>query len=76
MKEAAEAALLFLLEVKRGLLCLHSLYQFLDPINGTLICNRGRQALVMLDFAVEFDALVTHSNLRSNCGATPIGCLI
>jgi hypothetical protein len=61
--------------VKRGLLRLHPLDQFLDPIEGALVCNRRRQALVMLDLAVEFDALVTHGNLRSDCGATLIGCL-
>jgi hypothetical protein len=33
-----------------------------DPINGALIGDPGRQALVMLDLAVEFDALVTHRN--------------
>jgi hypothetical protein len=57
-----EAALLFLLGMKRGFLCLNPRYQLFDPIKGGLIGDPVRQALVMLDLAVEFDALVTHSN--------------
>jgi hypothetical protein len=52
--------------MKRGFLCLHPRYQFFDPIKGGLIGDPGRQALVMLDLAVEFDALVTHRKPRSN----------
>jgi hypothetical protein len=53
-------ALLRLLRVKRSLLDLRSLYQFLDPIEQSLIGESGRQTLVMRDLAVEFDAPVTH----------------
>jgi hypothetical protein len=59
-----EAALLCLLRVKCCLLGLHPLYQFLDPIKRSLIGNSGRHVLVMLDLAVEFDALVTHFQFR------------
>ena len=48
--------------MKGGFLRLHARYQSLDPIKGALIGDPGRQALVMLDLAVEFDALVTHRN--------------
>jgi hypothetical protein len=48
--------------MKRGFLCLHARYQFFDPIKGALIGDPGRKALLMLDLAVEFDALVTHRN--------------
>jgi hypothetical protein len=56
------AALLFVLGVKRGFLCLHPRYQFFDPIKGVPIGDPGRHAFVMLDLAAEFDALVTHRN--------------
>jgi hypothetical protein len=46
--------------VKRSLLVLRPLYQFLDPIEQTLVSESGRQALVMRDLAVEFDAPFTH----------------
>jgi hypothetical protein len=59
-----EAALLCLLRVKCCLLGLHPLYQLLDPIKRSLIGNSGRHVLVMLDLAVEFDALVTHFQFR------------
>jgi hypothetical protein len=49
-----------LLRVERSLLGLHLLYQFLNPIKEIRIGDSGRHALVMLDLAVEFDALVTH----------------
>jgi hypothetical protein len=62
LRTATEAALLFLLGMKRGFLCLHPRYQFYDRIKGELICNPGRHALVMLDLAVELDALVAHWN--------------
>jgi hypothetical protein len=55
------AALLRSLRVKQRLLVLRPLYQFLDPIEQTLIGESGPQTLVMRDLAVEFDALVTHS---------------
>jgi hypothetical protein len=48
--------------MKRSFSCLHSRYQMFDPIKGALIGDHGRQALVMLDLAVEFDALGTHRN--------------
>jgi hypothetical protein len=57
-----EAALLLFFGVKRSLLRLHLLYQFLDPIEHSLIGDSGRDAMVMLDLAVEFGALVTHCN--------------
>jgi hypothetical protein len=53
-----------LLGVKRGLLGFHLLYQFCDPINRKLIANRSGNALVVLDLAVEFGALVTHGLFR------------
>jgi hypothetical protein len=43
--------------VKRSLLGNHPFYQFLDPIKHSLIGDFGRHMLVMLDLAVEFDAL-------------------
>jgi hypothetical protein len=60
--------------MKGGLLRLHPLYQFFDPIKSRLIGDPGRQALVMLNLAVEFDTLVTHRD-RSNRGATLTGRL-
>jgi hypothetical protein len=53
-------ASLRLLRVKRSLLDLRPLDQFLDPIEHSLIGNSGRYALVVRDLAVEFDAPVTH----------------
>jgi hypothetical protein len=41
------------------------LYQFLDPVEYLLIRDAGRHVLVMLDLAVEFDALLTHCNYRT-----------
>jgi hypothetical protein len=55
-----EAALMILLRVKRGLLGLHPLYQFLDPIKEWLIRDAGRHDPVMFDLLIEFDALFTH----------------
>jgi hypothetical protein len=46
--------------MKRCLVNLRPLYQFLDPIEQTLVSESGRQALVMRDLAVEFDAPFTH----------------
>jgi hypothetical protein len=66
MKRPPTGASPCLLGVKVGLLCLHPLYQFFDPIKRSLIGDPGRQALVMLDLAVEFDTLVTHKKPRSN----------
>lgn len=60
LPRGSNQALLLLLRVKRGLLYLYLLYQFLDPINCTLIVDPGRQALVSLDLLVEFDAFFTH----------------
>jgi hypothetical protein len=56
------AALLRLLWMKRQLLSLHPLNQFLDPINRWLIRDAGRQETIVLDLPVEFDALVTHGS--------------
>jgi len=58
------AALLLLFGVKRSLLGLHSLYQFLDPIEGKLIGDPIGQALVVLDLAVDLNTLVTHRSFR------------
>src|ERR1700676_5424008 len=66
-----EAALLLLLGVKRGLLSLHFLYQFFDPINRKLVGNRSGYALVVLDLVVEFDTLVTHGLSRLRKGEQP-----
>jgi hypothetical protein len=62
MKEAAatEAALLRLLWVKRELLSLHPLNQFLNPIKQWLIGDAGRHDTVMVDLLVDLDALLTH----------------
>jgi hypothetical protein len=49
-----------LLGVKCGLLCLHPLDQFFDPLKHKPIRDAGRHVTVMLDFTVEFDALFTH----------------
>jgi hypothetical protein len=46
--------------MKRGPFSFHPFYQFPDPIGHSLIRDPERHALVMLDLAVEFDALVTH----------------
>jgi hypothetical protein len=56
--------------MERGLLTLHPFYQFLDPSKHSRIADSGRHALVMLDLAVKFDALLTHGTRR--CQATPI----
>jgi hypothetical protein len=55
-----EAALMILLRVKRGLLGLHPLYQFLDPIKDWLIRDAGRHDPVMFDLLIELGALFTH----------------
>jgi hypothetical protein len=60
--DLSQADLLFPLGMKRGFSCLHSRYQMFDPIHDALIGDHGRQALIMLDLAVEFDALGTHRN--------------
>jgi hypothetical protein len=60
--DLTQAVLLVPLGMKRSFSCLHSRYQMFDPIKGALIGDHGRQALVMLDLTVEFDALVTHRN--------------
>jgi hypothetical protein len=46
--------------VKRGLLDLHLLNQFLDPLKQSRIGYAGRQETVMLNFTVDFNALLTH----------------
>jgi hypothetical protein len=62
LKEAhpTEATLLSLLRVKRDLLILHLLDQSFYPVKGCLICDPGSQGTVLLDFRVDFDALLTH----------------
>jgi hypothetical protein len=52
------------LRVKRGLLGLHLLHQFFDPINRKLVVNRNGYAFVVLDLVVKFYALVTHFRCR------------
>jgi hypothetical protein len=66
-----------LLGVKRWLLGLHALYQFLDPIKRSLIGDPGWHSLVMLDLAVEFDALLTHwrFHIRAKLAAIIDHCL-
>src|ERR1700730_3718050 len=65
-----EAALL-LLRVKRGLLSLHLLHQFFDPIERKLVIYTCGDAPVALDLGVEFDTLVTHFQFRI-CASLPI----
>jgi hypothetical protein len=65
------SALLLLLGVKRGLLSLHFLYQFFDPIERKLVGYRRGYPLVMLDLSVEFQAFVTHDQFRI-CAYLPI----
>jgi hypothetical protein len=60
--------------MKRQLLSLHPLNQFLDPINRWLICKPGRQETMVLDLAVEFDALVTHGSPFQAGDARPATC--
>jgi hypothetical protein len=57
--------------MKRQLLSLHPLNQFLDPINRWLICEPGRQETIVLDLAVEFDALVTYGAALSGGRCRP-----
>jgi len=52
-----------LLGMKRSLFSVHPLYQFPDPIKRSLIRDPGRQALEMLDLAVEFDAPTHFSHI-------------
>jgi hypothetical protein len=60
-----------LLGVKQGLLSLHFLYQFFDPIERKLVGYRRGYPLVMLDLSVEFQAFVTHVQFRI-CAYLPI----
>jgi hypothetical protein len=46
--------------MKRQLLSLHPLNQFLDPINRWLIRDARRQETMMLDFLVDLVAILTH----------------
>ena len=48
--------------VKGSPLRLQALYEFFDPVNGELIGDAGRQALIVLDLAIDFDALLTHKS--------------
>jgi hypothetical protein len=58
--------------VKHGLLRVHLLYQFFDPIKCRLIGDPRRQAAVMLDLAVEFDTLVAQFEFRIADGSSPL----
>jgi hypothetical protein len=53
-------ALLLLLRVKRGLRSLHSLDQFLDPINRWLIGDSRRHDTIMVDLLIGLNALLAH----------------
>ena len=55
---------MLLLRVKRGLLCLHPLYQFFDPIKCELVGHDRRQAFITPNLLVEFDALLAHGLFR------------
>jgi hypothetical protein len=46
--------------VKRCLLGLHPIYQFLDPVEHSWIGDSGSHTLVMVDLAIDLDALLTH----------------
>jgi len=70
-----EGGLPRLLRVKCGLLSLHPLYQFLDPIKRSLIGDSGRQASIILDFLVKFDALLTHCSSGFPCYRSINRCL-
>jgi hypothetical protein len=48
--------------MKRSLFSVHPFYQFPDPIKRSLIRDPGRQALTMLDRAVEFDGLIAYAS--------------
>jgi hypothetical protein len=52
-----------LIWVKRDLQILHQIYQFLDATKQSLIGHAGPYDTVMIDPAVEFEALVTHRAL-------------
>jgi hypothetical protein len=54
------AAHLACFRMKCGLLTLHPLYQFLDPVECLLIRHAGRYETVMLDPLVDLNALLTH----------------
>ena len=49
--------------MKRGLLCLHPLYQFFDPINCELV-SYDRQPFITQNLFVDLDALLTHGLFR------------
>jgi hypothetical protein len=49
-----------LIWVKRDLQILHQIYQFLDATKQSLIGHAGPYDTVMVNPAVEFEALVTH----------------
>jgi hypothetical protein len=53
-------ALLLLLRVKRGLRSLHSLDQFLDPINRWLIGDSRRHDTIMVDLLFDLNAPLAH----------------
>jgi hypothetical protein len=65
---------LLLVGMKRGPFSFHPFDQFPDTIKHSLIRDPERHALVMLDLAVEFDALVTHC-LPAFCLAQATGHL-
>ena len=64
------------IRVKCRLLCLRPLDQFPDSTEQSLIGESGRQTMVMLDLAVEFDAPLTHCIVRpfSRPGETTSSC--
>jgi hypothetical protein len=64
MKRPPIVAALLPLRVKRGLLGLHLLHQFFDPINRKLVVNRNGYTFVVLDLVVKFYTLVTHFRCR------------
>jgi hypothetical protein len=47
--------------VKRDLPSLHPFNQLFDSIKGGLICEPGRQEMVMLDLLIDLNTLLTHS---------------
>jgi hypothetical protein len=62
--ERGRQTLLRLLRVKRSFFRLQTGDQFFDSIKHSPVVHSGRYPLVMLDLAVEFDALLTHLQFR------------
>jgi hypothetical protein len=63
-RSPTEAALPFLLAVKRGLLGDESSDELFEPINCDLIQNRGLQPQIVRDLPVEGGALVASDRFR------------